>query len=330
MRLVQCVLGSSLALLVAGCNSSGSSGPEATDGAAGESADSEAGVATGSGGGSAVGTSSGAGAPGSGGSSGDTEAASSVGGSSADGTSSAAGGTGDTGGTGGNSNTTTGSTEGTNSSTGVTGSTGAGGTGGGTGIVCNPGSTQLCLGPGACTGAQACTEAGNGWGACDCGNTTTTSGTSSATNATSTSSTLASTTAASTTTATTGGTVEPCNGIVNVGPAVYEEELIAVPPTMTGGVITDGTYVLTSRFDFTGSCDCYHSITVVVSGGGTHLEWMYDTTPENYDITTTGSVLTMNQTCPAVQTTLYGYTATATTIWIFDPIDEHLDELTRQ
>lgn len=35
--------------------------------------------------------------------------------------------------------------------------------------VCIPGTTQACLGPGACSGAQACLESGSGFGACDCG-----------------------------------------------------------------------------------------------------------------------------------------------------------------
>lgn len=35
--------------------------------------------------------------------------------------------------------------------------------------VCVPGVTQACLGPGACNGAQACLESGQGFGPCDCG-----------------------------------------------------------------------------------------------------------------------------------------------------------------
>jgi hypothetical protein len=35
--------------------------------------------------------------------------------------------------------------------------------------LCVPGMTQLCLGPAACRGAQACLADGRGWGACDCG-----------------------------------------------------------------------------------------------------------------------------------------------------------------
>ena len=34
---------------------------------------------------------------------------------------------------------------------------------------CFPGSTQACLGPGACKGAQTCRGDGAGFGACDCG-----------------------------------------------------------------------------------------------------------------------------------------------------------------
>jgi hypothetical protein len=37
--------------------------------------------------------------------------------------------------------------------------------------VCVPGVTQACLGPGACSGAQACLPSGDGFGVCDCGTT---------------------------------------------------------------------------------------------------------------------------------------------------------------
>jgi hypothetical protein len=35
--------------------------------------------------------------------------------------------------------------------------------------LCIPGSTQICLGPGACRGAQACQSDGRGYAVCDCG-----------------------------------------------------------------------------------------------------------------------------------------------------------------
>lgn len=36
-------------------------------------------------------------------------------------------------------------------------------------MLCVPGVTQACLGPGACSGAQACLRDGSGYGVCDCG-----------------------------------------------------------------------------------------------------------------------------------------------------------------
>jgi hypothetical protein len=35
--------------------------------------------------------------------------------------------------------------------------------------ACIPGSTQACVGPGACSGGQACSSDGSGFGPCDCG-----------------------------------------------------------------------------------------------------------------------------------------------------------------
>ena len=37
------------------------------------------------------------------------------------------------------------------------------------GDVCEPGSTQTCVGPGACEGGQVCKDDGSGYGECDCG-----------------------------------------------------------------------------------------------------------------------------------------------------------------
>src|SRR5262245_34990165 len=54
---------------------------------------------------------------------------------------------------------------------GTGGASTVGGSGGGSGParVCVPGATQICVGPGACTGAQRCREDGQAWETCDCG-----------------------------------------------------------------------------------------------------------------------------------------------------------------
>jgi len=36
-------------------------------------------------------------------------------------------------------------------------------------LLCVPGSTQACVGPGGCSGGQSCLADGSGYGACDCG-----------------------------------------------------------------------------------------------------------------------------------------------------------------
>jgi hypothetical protein len=100
---------------------------------------------------------------------------------------------------------------------------------------------------------------------------------------------------------------------------------------MTGGPISDGTYVLTSRVDYTGTCACYHRITLVISGGGTHVEEVYDATRRSAMLSTFGSVMTMTYTCPAGQLpNSETYTATANTIQIWEDSDLHLDVYTRR
>ena len=39
-------------------------------------------------------------------------------------------------------------------------------------VLCQPGITQVCVGPGLCVGAQACNINGTAWGTCDCGTET--------------------------------------------------------------------------------------------------------------------------------------------------------------
>jgi hypothetical protein len=48
---------------------------------------------------------------------------------------------------------------------------GAAGSGGETGsnLVCVPGTTMECVGPGACRGGQSCNAEGTSYGTCDCG-----------------------------------------------------------------------------------------------------------------------------------------------------------------
>ena len=70
--------------------------------------------------------------------------------------------------------TTTGAFSSTGGAVTSNGGGGVGGTStmatGGASMICEPGATQTCVGPGACLGGQACNIDGMSWGVCDCGN----------------------------------------------------------------------------------------------------------------------------------------------------------------
>ena len=107
-------------------------------------------------------------------------------------------------------------------------------------------------------------------------------------------------------------------------PGVTEGAGTGTIPAMTGGTIADGTYVLTERLDFSGgTCACTTHTKLVFSDGGTKLEGIFRTEPEADKIyaatvSTSGTTMTWNFTCPATMTLLRQYTATATTIRTVD------------
>ena len=68
--------------------------------------------------------------------------------------------------TGATTGSGTGATTGSGAGGGGTGSGGASGSG--SGMVCTPGSTQECVGPGACQGGQSCNADGTGFAPCEC------------------------------------------------------------------------------------------------------------------------------------------------------------------
>ena len=53
-----------------------------------------------------------------------------------------------------------------------------------------------------------------------------------------------------------GGATTACNTLSNDGGDIPEKAETGTAPAMTGGTVADGTYVLTSRSDWMGSCGC--------------------------------------------------------------------------
>ncbi len=102
---------------------------------------------------------------------------------------------------------------------------------------------------------------------------------------------------------------------------------------MTGGAIADGTYVLTERKSWKGSCDCDTRQTMKIAGDVVQVVSRTDADPEVRvagKITYAGSNLTLAMSCPAPKTLELTYTATATTLMIFDPQKHSLATLTKQ
>lgn len=130
----------------------------------------------------------------------------------------------------------------------------------------------------------------------------------------------------------TGGTAA-CNTLVNDGPDVPESAETGTPPTMTGGTIADGTYVLSARKDWQGSCNCNTRQKLSISGTTLQVVTKTDAAPEQRlttTIATSGNKLSLTVTCPAAQNLSLEYTATATQLQVFDPNDQSLQIFTKK
>jgi hypothetical protein len=115
-----------------------------------------------------------------------------------------------------------------------------------------------------------------------------------------------------------------CNAIVDDAPKVHVEAATSDPPTMTGGAIADGKYVLTHftvypdvNGNAPGGLGQELSLLVVIKGqsweqvataGGMALG------PASWTLAASGSKLTAKKTCPDQSASSFTYTATATTL----------------
>ena len=127
-----------------------------------------------------------------------------------------------------------------------------------------------------------------------------------------------------------------CNDFPEQGAGIPELAGTGTPPDMAGGTIEDGTYLLTSRFDYSGgTCECTTHGTWQISGGGTQLEAAVRTEPDpatlvSATIATSGTELVLTFTCPGPQAMTFAYTATATELTLWNPEKQQLETYTRQ
>ena len=92
--------------------------------------------------------------------------------------------------------------------------------------------------------------------------------------------------------------------------------MAGVPPTMTGGTLAGGTYVLTAFVEYAGSSDgSTHKETFIFANGTVkHAESQNGSgdTIIAGTYTTSGTALTLNLSCPQTATVTLQYTVTST------------------
>jgi hypothetical protein len=115
-----------------------------------------------------------------------------------------------------------------------------------------------------------------------------------------------------------GGITSPCNQLANLGSAVTATCIAGSPPTMTGGTILDGRYVLVSAQAYASSCNGVSlpqgGPTTIAITGGCMQSIDVQGGAQNYAISTTGNALTFDRTCAGTLTVTFPYTATSTTL----------------
>lgn len=121
-------------------------------------------------------------------------------------------------------------------------------------------------------------------------------------------------------------------GVLELGttPAVVSQTVVGVPPSLAGGTIADGDYVLTAFTTYTADADMAQPPAIwrqraQISGAGTAYLWTLEVTqPNSTDATTEtdrGSLtVTGNEiargSCAHAATSAYTYSATATRLSI--------------
>lgn len=122
------------------------------------------------------------------------------------------------------------------------------------------------------------------------------------------------------------GPMGACNAVVNGASMVSKTTNAGPTPTMTGGTIVDGTYFLTHMDRYNGSTgSSVHQETWGFSGGNVQIVTLKDTdgTTLHYSGTyaTADTTMTLNVTCPGVQSLSGAYTATATQLVLVNADD---------
>jgi hypothetical protein len=112
-----------------------------------------------------------------------------------------------------------------------------------------------------------------------------------------------------------------CNGPEDLATPVSIEEVPSAPPVPEGGVIADGTYVLTSAKKYTGPGGAAgptgKTTSLTIRFAGTSADVFREGRARSSTYSLAGTQITNVQTCPCPATDTVGYTATPETFTAF-------------
>jgi hypothetical protein len=112
-----------------------------------------------------------------------------------------------------------------------------------------------------------------------------------------------------------------CNAVAQLGDVVHPTCTTDPTPTMTGGTIAEGTYVLTTEtyFGCSSPLPTSQSVTMVISGSAFESRLDCNGCPPTMSGTFTinGNELSMTTICPAnVSSSVAAFTATESNLWV--------------
>lgn len=123
-----------------------------------------------------------------------------------------------------------------------------------------------------------------------------------------------------------------CNSVAKSGPVVTITCASGAVPAGTGGTIVDGTYNLTAHVRYLadgGACSGGTDQSTEVIAG-TSVQVIGGTGALSGTITVSGAMLTFNITCPSAASGVDTFTATPTTLTIFDAMAGRVYTYTKQ
>jgi len=112
-----------------------------------------------------------------------------------------------------------------------------------------------------------------------------------------------------------------CNTLANAAPVITTQQVATAPPTPKGGVVADGTYLLTDVTIYTGPGGPVGPggtarTTVQITGATVQVANAGEPATRTVLLQTSGATFTSTDTCPDMTILRGGYTATTTTFAI--------------